>query len=103
MKPLTKTFLALSIVLLLIGFIGGGTHPLWDLPKPLGAVFFVLFYIFFLLEKESDLFLADEAAKSHLNSAPDSLKPNPIQPVKPTSKKGRSQAATQTRALTETA
>ena len=57
MTTTTKTLLAIS----LIGFaIGAFTNVLWGIGTPLGAVFFGLFLISKLLEKEVTQFDAEQ-------------------------------------------
>jgi hypothetical protein len=79
MTKLTKIFLVLS----LIGFAAGvwidasgkPVDPKWTGVLPLGAVFFGLFLIFLMLQKEMAAFDREEAAKSRL------LQPVPIAPA----------------------
>jgi uncharacterized membrane protein YtjA (UPF0391 family) len=70
MKPLTKIFLAISIGATLIGFSGIGTSVFWTLAKPVGAIFFVVFFIFYLLEDESEKF-AEEERRKHQHYFPE--------------------------------
>jgi hypothetical protein len=70
MTIFTKTLLAAS----LIGFILGGvidfsnltTNPTWTVAMPLGAVFFGLFLISYMLQKEMAEFDREEALKLQL-------------------------------------
>ena len=67
MTKLTKTFLGLSLA----GFAAGGVidfssaplDPKWTALMPLGAVFFGLFLISLMLEKEMATFDREEAEK----------------------------------------
>jgi hypothetical protein len=57
MTTLTKTLLGLAIVCLAIGFT---TNLLWGFGKPAGAIFFGLFMISKMLEKEIAKFDCEE-------------------------------------------
>lgn len=57
MTTLTKTLLGLSVAGLAVGFT---TDWLWGFGKPAGAIFFGLFLISKMLEKEIALFDAEE-------------------------------------------
>lgn len=52
MSKLTKTFLALCLLASIVGFTPATSSLAWGLFKPLGAVFFILFFIFRLLEND---------------------------------------------------
>jgi len=70
MTKITKIFLGLSLV----GFVAGGAidfsgipvDPKWTAVMPLGAVFFGLFLIFLMLQKEMAAFDREEAEKMQL-------------------------------------
>jgi hypothetical protein len=78
MTTLTKTLLAASIAGFIAGSIidfgGLNLNPAWTVALPLGAVFFGLSLISFMLEKEMAKFDAEEALKTQLT---------PCQPVAP--------------------
>jgi hypothetical protein len=67
MTTLTKTFLAASVAGFTIGsivdFSNLTTDPKWTVAMPLGAVFFGLFLIFLMLQKEMAAFDREEAKK----------------------------------------
>lgn len=68
MTKLTKIFLGLALV----GFVAGvwidasgkPVDPKWTVVLPLGAVFFGIFLIFLMLQKEMAAFDREEAEKS---------------------------------------
>jgi hypothetical protein len=74
MTKLTKTFLVLGVA----GFLAGGAidaigrdvDPKWTVVLPLGAVFFGLFLILLMLQKEMAAFDREEAAKLQLAPLP---------------------------------
>lgn len=70
MTTLTKTFLAASVVGFTIGsivdFSNLTTDPTWTVAMPLGAVFFGLFLIFMMLQKEMAAFDQEGAKKMEL-------------------------------------
>jgi len=74
MGKLTKIFLALGLA----GFVAGGAidvlganvDPKWTVVLPLGAVFFGLFLIFLMLQKEMAAFDQEETAKMQLAPQP---------------------------------
>jgi hypothetical protein len=80
MTTLSKTLLAVTITGLVggsvIDFGGFNFNPSWDVALPFGAIFYGLFLISFMLEKEAARFDADEAKElqlikdSHSTSAP---------------------------------
>jgi hypothetical protein len=61
---LKKILLSVSLIALTIGFCGIGQASQWGVSLPLGAVFFILFFIVTLLEKETALYDAEEQRKS---------------------------------------
>ncbi len=66
--------LTVSLVAFAIGFSDGGESTFWYMGRPLGAVFFILFFILTLLEREYDLLdeqnRAEEAKRSALARKP---------------------------------
>lgn len=52
---LKNVFLTISLVSFAIGFISTGESIFWYLGLPVGAIFFGLFMIFMILEKETAL------------------------------------------------
>jgi hypothetical protein len=70
MTTLTKTLLATSMVGFIIGsivdFSNLMTDPKWTVAMPLGAVFFGLFLISLMLEREMAAFDREEAKKMGL-------------------------------------
>lgn len=70
MKNLPKTFLALSVAGFLAGSIidfgGFNLSPSWAVALPLGAVFFGLWLISLMLEKEMTQFDEEEMKKLQL-------------------------------------
>jgi hypothetical protein len=70
MTTLTKTLLATAVVGFIIGsivdFSNLTTDPKWTVAMPLGAVFFGLFLIFIMLQKEIAAFDREEAKKIEL-------------------------------------
>jgi hypothetical protein len=72
MTKTTKILLAISLSAFALGF----TDILWGLGRPVGAIFFGLFMIFKLLEKEMALYDEEERlrlsqASKHIQSAAD--------------------------------
>jgi hypothetical protein len=67
MNTSSKTFLALSITGFaggsIIDFTGYNVNPSWTVMLPLGAVFFGLFMISLIMEKEAAKFDEEESAK----------------------------------------
>ncbi len=63
MKKTTKTLLTISLVMFALGF----TDILWGIGRPFGAIFFGLFLVSKLLEKEVALF--DQEQRVNLTSA----------------------------------
>jgi hypothetical protein len=61
---LKKILLAFSSIALAIGFSNVGEASQWGVGLPLGAVFFILFFIVTLLEKEAALYDAEQLQKS---------------------------------------
>ncbi|HXG48590.1 MAG TPA: hypothetical protein VNO52_13265 [Methylomirabilota bacterium] len=70
MTKSAKTFLALSLVCLAAGFTGPGSAILWGFLKPLGAIFFILFFITNLLAEPIAQFNEEAAARKSGTSAP---------------------------------
>jgi hypothetical protein len=70
MTTLSKTFLAISATGFVTGSIvdfgGFSVNPSWTVALPLGAVFFGLFLILFMLEKEMAKFDEEESMKLQL-------------------------------------
>ena len=70
MTTLSKTLLAVTITGLVggsvIDFGGFNFNPSWDVALPFGAIFYGLFLISFMLEKEAARFDADEAKELQL-------------------------------------
>jgi hypothetical protein len=70
MTKLTKLFLALSLVGFAIGgvidFSSAPLDPKWTVLMPLGAVFFGLFLVSLMLEKEMAAFNREETEKLQL-------------------------------------
>ncbi len=70
MTKLTKTFLVLGLAGFLAGgaidAIGTNVDPKWTVVLPLGAVFFGLFLIFLMLQKEMAAFDREESARMQL-------------------------------------
>jgi hypothetical protein len=68
MTKLTKIFLVLSLAGFAAGvwidYSGQPVDPKWTAVLPLGAVFFGLFLIFLMLQKEMAAFDREEAEKS---------------------------------------
>ena len=60
---LKKVLLSVSLIALAIGFCGIGQASQWGVSLPFGAVFFILFFIVTLLEKETALYDAEEQRK----------------------------------------
>ena len=78
MRITTKFLLSISLTRLVIGLT---TNVLWGIALPLGAVFFGLFLIFKLLEKESALF--DEEQHLRLEYAAQNSAHNPSPTISP--------------------
>lgn len=74
MTKTTKTLLAIS----LIGFLTGCTDILWGFGKPIGAIFFGLFLISKMLEKEIALYDEEELSRRALA---DRNSPRPASPA----------------------
>ncbi|EEF62866.1 hypothetical protein [Pedosphaera parvula] len=72
---LKKILLTCSLIALGIGFSDVGEASQWGLGRPLGAVFFILYFIVMLLEKESALYDAEQRRNTE--------KPRQSSPVKP--------------------
>jgi hypothetical protein len=74
MTKLTKTFLVLGLAGFLAGgaidAIGTSVDPKWTVVLPLGAVFFGLFLIFLMLQKEMAAFDHEETARMQLVPLP---------------------------------
>jgi hypothetical protein len=70
MTTLSKTLLAVTVTGLvagsLINFGGFNPNPAWEVMLPFGAVFYGLFLISFMLEKEVATFDSDEAKELQL-------------------------------------
>ncbi|MDB6067982.1 MAG: hypothetical protein JWR26_4190 [Pedosphaera sp.] len=64
---LKKVLLTCSLTAFAIGFSDVGEAPQWGLGRPLGAVFFILFLIVMLLEKETALYDEEERLKSSVS------------------------------------
>lgn len=60
---LKKILLACSVIAFAIGFSDIGEASQWGAGVPLGAVFFILFFIVTVLEKEAALYDAEEREK----------------------------------------
>jgi hypothetical protein len=58
---LKHVLLGISLVAFAIGFAGIGRSEIWDLAKPLGAVFFILYYIVMMLDKPVALYDKEHA------------------------------------------
>lgn len=52
---LKTLFLVISLVAFAIGFVDAGESIFWYMGLPVGAIFFMLFMVFMVLEKESAL------------------------------------------------
>jgi hypothetical protein len=74
MTKLTKTFLVLGVAGFLAGgvidAIGTNVDPKWTVVLPLGAVFFGLFLIFLMLQKEMAAFDREESGRMQLVPLP---------------------------------
>ncbi len=93
MSKLTKTLLALAVILLIpglvisVGLVNAGGDTIWYVVLPSGAIFLGLFLISYLLEKETATFDAEhhaQAERIRTTSAVSALSSPPPAPPAPT-------------------
>ena len=86
MKP-SQIFLITSIVTFGVGLLDPGESVFWFMMRPIGAVLFMLYFIFQLLDKEVALLDEQERKKMELLSRhiqqPAPIKPSPARSSRP--------------------